>query len=455
MARALGERARARWRPEERRDMSRRRLLILLSFVVLAELLEHHTVDSDCGEIDGAADEHLERAAPLQQPQPQRRRPRRSLRMLRMRRQRARQRRTLLLGAPRGDPRSAPLARFAVFSDTHFWPPTETRLSWEKKQLSAPARDGLLVVGSEAVLPLLLSQLAAFKESGGRFAIHAGDVVCGGSGFRSPRGEFREALLSYREQLRAVLGEWPVHHLPGNHDISPTSVGNGLNAWRRILANRSTPMNYRAVDAGEEWRVLLLDAVDGLRIDIDGHGYIGSDQLRWLEAQLEETRRLRKQVVLVMHQLLAVPDTSPEGDGGESRPPNPFSWLDIRQDFVQNRLEVLSILGRFSHVRLSLHGHVHANSLTVKQGIAFVSTASVGEYPMHWREVSIYPCHLRLTTHPLAHAALLKQSYTRESRTGRNRIKMGTTLANDVVIHTCGPSPWGDDGAGTPAAVHG
>ena len=42
-------------------------------------------------------------------------------------------------------------------------------------------------------------------------------------------------------------------------------------------------------------------------------------------------------------------------------------------------------------VRLCLHGHVHANTLTTRHGIAFVTNAAAGEYPMQWREVAVSP----------------------------------------------------------------
>lgn len=216
----------------------------------------------------------------------------------------------------------------------HLWTQSKGRANWDKNALAAPASDGLLVAESEAVLPVLLNQLAAFKSDGGNFAVHAGmhldalmypplnhsevhsqaplaqrktlsgasapsplpgDVVCGGSGFATPRAEFQKSLDSYRNQLRSAVGMWPVHHLPGNHDIAPTSVGDGITAWRMVLGNQSHKHNYRAVEAGPNWRVLLLDAVDGLRIDTDGHGFVGREQLKWLAGQLEETQRLRKQ----------------------------------------------------------------------------------------------------------------------------------------------------------------
>ena len=53
-------------------------------------------------------------------------------------------------------------------------------------------------------------------------------------------------------------------------------------------------------------------------------------------------------------------------------------------------------------MRLSLHGHVHANTLATQHGIAFASGASAGEFPMQWREVHVLPCEVRLRAHELA-----------------------------------------------------
>ena len=70
-----------------------------------------------------------------------------------------------------------------------------------------------------------------------------------------------------------------------------------------------------------------------------------------------------------------------EQEGGSALP----SWLSWRGDFIDNRLEVLGLLARHTHVRLSLHGHVHANTLTTRHGVAFVTGAAASEYPMQVR----------------------------------------------------------------------
>ena len=67
---------------------------------------------------------------------------------------------------------------------------------------------------------------------------------------------------------RRWLGGWPVHYIPGNHDVAPG--GGGLRLWREVLGN-STPVwaaprlhsvNYRALRRAG-WRLLLLDSMDG------------------------------------------------------------------------------------------------------------------------------------------------------------------------------------------------
>ena len=280
--------------------------------------------------------------------------------------------------------------RFAVMSDTHFWLPSTSRGDWSRQSDAQPERDGLLVSDSDAVLQQLLAELAQFAASGGLFGVHAGDAVCGGGSFHQPPHEYERALRAILDQQSAILGSWPVFHVPGNHvrrsrlgrvqrpspllltwarprlrvsqDIDP--IEGGLSKWRRTLgasgmANGSSHaaavgVGYRAVQPAAGWRLLLLDSMDGVAHDRDGHGHIGEAQLAWLAAQLDESAAASEQVVLVMHQLLVSPVE--EGPEGEDDAPLP-GWLDWRGDFIDNREEVLALLRRHSHVRRSLHAH--------------------------------------------------------------------------------------------------
>lgn len=119
------------------------------------------------------------------------------------------------------------------------------------------------------------------------------------------------------------------------------------------------------------------------------------------------------------------------------------SWMSsilVTRRFCSRRtLQVLAILRRFAHVRLSLHGHVHANSLTARAGIAFVSTASADEYPMQWREVIVRQCEIELRMHSLVLPGLLDESARREAGrgAGRNEAKRGGPMDNNVILRTC------------------
>lgn len=327
------------------------------------------------------------------------------------------------------------LFRFAIISDTHFWLPSTARAQWSRQSDEQPERDGLLVSDSDTIVQQLMVELSQFAASGGSFAVHAGDSVCGGGSFRPPLREYERGLQTFREQQRAAFGSWPVFHVPGNHDLDP--IEGGLATWRRTLGsmgNRShAELAYRALRVVPGWRLLLLDSMDGVVHDKDGHGHIGEAQLAWLAEQLEQSATISEQVILVMHQLLVSPvDESKQG--GESELP---SWLDWRGDFVDNRGEVLALLARYSHVRLSFHGHVHANTLTSRHGVAFVTNAAASEYPMQWREVTVRPCELQIRTRSIQAPVLFEKSRLRDTRAGRNQIKVGTQLANAVSLRTC------------------
>ena len=95
-------------------------------------------------------------------------------------------------------------------------------------------------------------------------------------------------------------------------------------------------------------------------------------------------------------------------------------------------------------LNLSLHAHVHANTLTMRHGIVFASSAAASEYPMQWREVHVLPCEIRLRTRPLHLPLLLDKSARRESRGGQggadvNAAKAGRGVADVDLVFRGGP----------------
>lgn len=93
---------------------------------------------------------------------------------------------------------------------------------------------------------------------------------------------------------------------------------------------------------------------------------------------------------------------------------------------VDNRHEVLEVLSRYaSTIRISLHGHVHANTLASWHGIDFLTLSSTSEYPMQWFELLLGECDAQLIAHQLELPALRAESERRDNRPFRNAIKRG------------------------------
>ena len=214
--------------------------------------------------------------------------------------------------------------RLALLADTHFWPPSASRDAFVAKADAASERDGLLTHRSPEVLAALFSELKMFGVDGGFAALHLGDAGCGGGGFQQPLAEYAKSLATFRSlEVEAGL---TVHHIPGNHDLNPPSAAlhpGGLSAWRSSLGPPTAQNAYRELrlegSVADQWRVLLLDATDGIMSDVDGHGHIGEAQLGWLEARLQAAEQQHQKVILLMHQLLIDPTALAEDDDERRR----------------------------------------------------------------------------------------------------------------------------------------
>ena len=343
-----------------------------------------------------------------------------------------------LLEPSNGSGSGEELFRFALVTDSHLWPASSQQRAFSARSDAQPIRDGLIVAHSSEVFTALLADLSKFAEGGGTFALHVGDVGCGGASFRASGAEFESQLRAVAAAERAALPRgWPIHHVPGNHDLHP-EVG-GLASWAAVMGNSSgggiggfardgAGAYYRAIRLSG-WRLLLLDSASAVRMDTDGHGRVGGEQLHWLEHQLHQAKSADEDVILIIHQLL-VPPT--DASGAVHR------WFVPQYDLVENAAEVLSVIRQHApRVQLSLSGHVHANSLTTRHGVPFVTTSSASEYPMMWREVIVRRCAIELRTHSLDLPDLRDKSAKRDTR-GVNDAKLGGVAENHVVLRNRG-----------------
>ncbi|KAL1510862.1 hypothetical protein AB1Y20_005694 [Prymnesium parvum] len=337
---------------------------------------------------------------------------------------------------------NASFLHLALVTDTHFWPPSDAMRAWSARSAAASERDGLLVSDSPALVRQLLAELSAFASSRGLLALHLGDAVCGGGGFAQPAAEVNASLLALRAAEAHALRRWPVHHAVGNHDLSGSPP---LRAWGASLGGgaveEAAAGAWRAL-ALRGWSVLLLNSMDGVDEDVDGHGHVGRAQLEWLEAQLRGARGAGRRVVLAMHHPLLDPAAPParrrRGGAAAYLGPAAEAWAGPG-DLVDNREEVLAVLARHTGVlRLALHGHVHANTLTWWRGVPFVTLASTSEFPLEWHELVLADCELRLVRHALDLPALRHKSYAQDTRAGRNAIKQGpASLAQGLRLDVC------------------
>jgi 3',5'-cyclic AMP phosphodiesterase CpdA len=360
-------------------------------------------------------------------------------------RRRSWQQRRLMINstAAAGRGKADALFRFALISDSHHWPASSERQAFVSKSDAQPIRDGLVVGRSPETWAAALTTLQKFAANGGAFAIHAGDPACGGASFHASSREFEAQLRAVAAAERAALPRgWPIYHVPGNHDLEP-NVG-GLAPWLAILGgggeggdghepaaatgvpHPAGPTHAHRALRRDGWRIILLDTASAVGIDTDGHGHVGAHQLRWLERQLDEAAAEGDHVILVAHQLL-VPPTDRMGQR--------CAWFVPQYDLVDNAEDVLSLMDRHSHVRLVLHAHVHANSLTMRRGVPFVTSASASEYPMTWREVIVRRCgELELRSHQLAVSKeTLDASAQRDTR-GFNEAKRDCSSAEPRIL---------------------
>lgn len=129
------------------------------------------------------------------------------------------------------------LFAFALLTDTHVWAESSGRREFVTRVARDQVRDGLLVEASPMALGATLGELAKFAAAGGAFGVHAGDAVCGGASFSSPSEDYEIALGHVAQAERAALGQWPIHHVAGNHDLHPTQ--GGLASWSLAFRNVS------------------------------------------------------------------------------------------------------------------------------------------------------------------------------------------------------------------------
>lgn len=179
---------------------------------------------------------------------------------------------------------------------------------------------------------------------------------------------------SYEKELTAVLPhveklKYPWYFVFGNHD---PCVGGYLTKKLYIDILRNHNKNFTATKPyysfvpQKGYKVIGLDSIIDTRIT--SNGQIDAEQLKWLD---EELKNSKKDIVLIF---LHVPILEP------------FPSENHR---LLNAGEVQSVIEKYDNPIAVFQGHYHANKITQRDNVLYVSSPSLVSYPNAFRIISI------------------------------------------------------------------
>lgn len=179
---------------------------------------------------------------------------------------------------------------------------------------------------------------------------------------------------SYEKELTAVLPhveklKYPWYFVFGNHD---PCVGGYLtkklyiDILRNHNKNFTTTKPYYSFVPQKGYKVIGLDSIIDTRVT--SNGQIDAEQLKWLD---EELKNSKKDVVLIF---LHVPILEP------------FPSENHR---LLNAGEVQSVIEKYDNPIAVFQGHYHANKITQRDNVLYVSSPALVSYPNAFRIISI------------------------------------------------------------------
>ena len=246
--------------------------------------------------------------------------------------------------------------RFAIVSDLHIALPHTV---WNH-----PNRFHLV----EVSIPALETVLSRLEQLDLDFVLIPGDLTQHGE----PENH---RWLSKRLQHLP----FPAYVIPGNHDVP------GLLSTERSIGLKDFPDYYEQCGYKNPQQLyytcellpgVQLVALNSNQFDAQGKqlGCLDEEQLKWLEASLEETR---EQLVLVM-----VHHNVVEHLPGQSRHPLGQRYM------LNNAPQLLKILKKYG-VKLIFTGHLHVQDVAEAAGIYEITTGSLVSFPHPYRIVEL------------------------------------------------------------------
>ncbi|MBT4483447.1 MAG: hypothetical protein HOC71_07200 [Candidatus Latescibacteria bacterium] len=290
--------------------------------------------------------------------------------------------------------------RFIVISDTHFVaPPADREGTWWNRTTHRYSQKM-----GEALVELV-SSLAP------DFVIHCGDLT----GWDSKAN--CELSIEFMDKLGC-----PWYGTPGNHD---TQHPHGRELFNETFGLNGRTWSYLRdvgglrfffldvvhwhADSGESFPFYDMEQDNSGRIV--GMGYAECD-LVWLERELEQTNRPS---VIVTHAPICFRDTYPLKTLPYGKPV--MRKMTPPSEFINDmigRKKLSELIRGNSSVKACFAGHWHINDAVVSDGVLYVMTGALREFPYEVRLVEYTGSSLCISTHSLNVPELREISFVKE-----------------------------------------
>ncbi|HEC88843.1 MAG TPA: metallophosphoesterase [Thermoplasmata archaeon] len=169
-----------------------------------------------------------------------------------------------------------------------------------------------------------------------------------------------EYLIEYRSLYR-ILQQFdvPTYLCPGNHDGYVQCGEDGFEFWQEYFG----PLYYSFDYGSTHW--IMANSYDWSKpsrfgisyIVFNWGGYIGREQLKWIENDLEKNEEKIKFIALHHNPLWETKNDS------------------LLKNEYEGRKELLSMIERYG-VKAVFDGHVHYDNVTIKNGTLYITTTT-------------------------------------------------------------------------------
>ncbi len=260
--------------------------------------------------------------------------------------------------------RGEPLFTLVQLTDIHYTvtPPETSPLSWKHHLRIFGYR--LHRLNLAQVSPILRNTLAYINEKiKPDLVVVTGDMV--------NRVDDKESMKQVKKWLDTL--DVPYHPLMGDRELTG-GPDKGKN-YREVFGEINYAFDYKG------WQIIML----GVHPD--------DEALAWLRSTLKENAD--KPAILCIHQMLIA---SPLMKWLARRFHHGVELISPRAD------EIIDIINNYGRVKAVLSGHSHTNYQVRRDGILYISTASLTNIPYQFRVIRVYKDRISTfvtTAHPL------------------------------------------------------